>query len=214
MARLKCESCGHEFREWVEFCPGCSEPMPGYARPAGFWIRLGAYIIDTLVFIPIIILGFWNTLSLKSTGVLVAGSIPGFLYKPCMEAFFGATLGKMACGIKVINAQGNKLGLFYAYARAFPFLLSSAVALAGGLVLYSSPTFQSATSFAELGQTRSPTYWDAVNPLVTVLILIDCIFAGFMFRKRSLHDLLADSYVVYKEPQATVAANAEPDQVE
>lgn len=200
MARPKCEKCGYELREWVEFCPGCGEPMPGYARPAGFWIRLGAYIIDTLVFIPLMILGFWNTLSLKSMGVLIASSVPGFLYKPCMEAFFGATLGKMACGIKVINAQGKKLNLFYAYARAFPFLLSSSVALVSGLVLFSSPEFQSATSLAELGQARSPTFWDAVNPLVTVLILIDCIFAAFTFRKRALHDLLAESYVVYKEP--------------
>jgi len=43
----ECKSCGHEFREWVEFCPNCAEPMEGYSRPAGFWIRFGAQIIDT-----------------------------------------------------------------------------------------------------------------------------------------------------------------------
>ena len=71
MNAIKCKSCGQEFQEWVEFCPHCAEPMEGYSRPAGFWIRVGAQIVDTLVFIPIIILSYWNLFSLKSTAVLV-----------------------------------------------------------------------------------------------------------------------------------------------
>jgi uncharacterized RDD family membrane protein YckC len=200
MDTTKCEKCGQEVERWAEFCPHCGEPMPGYARPAGFWIRVGAYLVDMIVFLPIIILAFWNMLSLKSTVVLAASSVPGFLYKPCMESFFGATLGKMACGIKVINVQGKKLGLFYAYARAFPFLVAAGVALASRLVLFSSPQFQSATSFMEMSQARTHTFWDAVNPLVSVLILVDCLVVAFTPRKRALHDLLAESFCVYKEP--------------
>ena len=115
MEMPKCEKCGEIFDKWVEFCPSCAEPMPGYARPAGFWIRVGASIIDSLVFIPIAALGFWNTFSLKSTALLVVLSVPGFFYKPLMEAFCGATLGKMSCGIKVTDPKGKKLSLFYAY---------------------------------------------------------------------------------------------------
>ena len=65
MEPRKCKNCGQEFQEWVEFCSNCAEPMEGYSRPAGFWIRFGAYIIDTLIFIPIVGLGFWNTFSLR-----------------------------------------------------------------------------------------------------------------------------------------------------
>lgn len=54
MEAKPCAKCGGEFTEWVEFCPHCSEPVEGYARPAGFWIGVGAYLIDTLVFIPLI----------------------------------------------------------------------------------------------------------------------------------------------------------------
>jgi uncharacterized RDD family membrane protein YckC len=200
MDTTKCEKCGQEVGRWVEYCPHCGEPMAGYARPAGFWIRVGASIVDFLVFIPIMILGLWNTLSLKNPTVLVLSAVPGFLYKPCMESFFGATLGKMSCGIKVINAQGKKLGLFYAYARAFPFLLSAGVSLASGLVLFSSPQFQSATSLVEAIQARTETFWDVVKPLVSLLVLIDCLVVAFTPRKRALHDLLADSFCVYKEP--------------
>ena len=196
----KCEHCQLEFREWVEFCPGCGEPVPGYARPAGFWIRLGAYIIDALIFLPIAALGFWNTYSFKSTVLLVAMSVPGFLYKPWTESFLGATLGKMACGIKVINSQGQRLGLFYAYARAFPLLLAAGVGLASQLALYSAPGFESAKTLADMAQVKPSAYWQAVNLLVTVLILVDCIVVAFTPRKRALHDLLADSYCVHKEP--------------
>jgi uncharacterized RDD family membrane protein YckC len=195
-----CASCGQEFQEWVEYCPHCSEPVANYARPAGFWIRVGASIVDTLIFIPIMILAFWNTYSLKNTTVLVLISVPGFFYKPFMEAFFGASLGKMSCGIKVVDAQGKKLSLFCAYIRAFPFLMAAGVGLAAQAVLFSSPQFQAATSFVEIGQARPETFLNVVNPIVNLLILVDCVVVAFSFRKRALHDMLAESYCVYREP--------------
>ncbi len=198
----KCEKCGAAFDEWVEFCPNCSEPREGYSRPAGFWIRLGAYVIDCVIFIPLIALGVWNTISLKSTAILVLITVPGFFYKPLMEAFCGATLGKMSCGLRVIDPEGKKLSLFYAYTRAFPFLLGSALGLTSQLILLSSEQFQSATSMAEFSQPEAKVFVDAVGLLVNILILIDCVLAAFTFRKRALHDMLADSYCVYKEPKA------------
>jgi uncharacterized RDD family membrane protein YckC len=201
MDTRKCKSCGHEFQEWVEFCTNCSEPMEDYSRPAGFWIRVGANIIDGLIFIPIVILSIWNTYSLKSMAVLILISLPGLIYKPFMESFFGATLGKMACGIKVIDDNGKKLSLFGAYVRFFPFLISTGIALAGQLIVFSSPLFQSATSMMEIGQAQQANYLKIVGLIVSLLLLIECIFAGFTFRKRALHDMLAESYCVYKEPQ-------------
>jgi uncharacterized RDD family membrane protein YckC len=174
--------------------------MEGYSRPAGFWIRVGAYIIDSLIFIPIIILSVWNTWSLKSTTVLVLSSLPGFIYKPFMESFFGATLGKMSCKLKVIDDNGNKLSLFSAYIRFFPFLFSAGVALAGQLIIFSTPQFQSATSLMEIGQAQRGNYLDVVSYPANALILIDCIFVAFTFRKRALHDMMAESFCVYKEP--------------
>ena len=199
MDTRKCKSCGHEFQEWVEFCPNCSETMEDYSRPAGFWIRVGAYIIDGLVFIPIIILSYWNLFSLKSTAVLVLISLPGLIYKPFMESFFGATLGKMSCKIKVIDNNGKKLSLFSAYVRFFPFLMSAAVGLVGQFILFSSPQFQSATSMMELGQAQQGNFLAPISKIVGLLVLIECVFAAFTFRKRALHDMLAESFCVYKE---------------
>jgi uncharacterized RDD family membrane protein YckC len=200
MDTRKCKSCGQEFKEWVEFCSHCGEAMEGYSRPAGFWIRVGAYIIDSLIFIPIIILSVWNTWHLKSTVVLVLSSLPGLIYKPFMESFFGATLGKMSCKLKVIDDNGNKLSLFSAYIRFLPFLFSAGVTLAGQLIIFSSPQFQSATSMMELAEAQQGNYLDVVSYVATAFILIDCVLVAFTFRKRALHDMMAESFCVYKEP--------------
>ncbi len=200
MNARRCESCGEEFQEWVEFCPHCAEPVKGYSRPAGFWIRVCAQIVDTLLFIPIIILSYWNIFSLKSTTVLMLISLPALIYKPFMESFFGATLGKMSWKIKVIDDNGNKLSLFGAYVRYFPSLVSYGVNLAGQLILFSSEQFQSASSMLELSQAQKGNFLAPIGTVLGVLVLIECTFAAFTFRKRALHDMLAESYCVYKEP--------------
>jgi uncharacterized RDD family membrane protein YckC len=184
--------------------------MEDYSRPAGFWIRVGASIIDYLIFIPIVILSTWNIFSFKSTVMLVLISLPGFIYKPFMESFFGATLGKMSCKIKVIDDKGNKLSLFGAYARFFPFLLSAGIALAGQLIVFSSPQFQSAESWLEIGQAQQGNFLDPISKIVGLLVVIECIFAAFTFRKRALHDMLAESFCVYKEPKKLNSEPLEP----
>jgi len=202
MDTIKCTKCGQEFQEWVEFCSNCGQAMEGYSRPAGFWIRICASIIDSLVFIPIIILSRMNMFSLRSTAVLVLLSLPGLIYKPFMESYFGATLGKMSFKIKVIDSNGNRLSLLSAYIRFFPFFLSAAVSMTGQFILFSSPQFQSVTSSIELKEALQESFLTVISyPCYAfILIMIDCVFVAFTFRKRALHDMMAESFCVYKEP--------------
>ncbi len=202
MNSRRCKSCGQEFEKWVEFCPECAEPIENYSRPAGFWIRVGAHIIDFLVLIPIALLGIWNLFALKSIPLVILSTLVGLIYKPFMEAFFGATLGKMACGIKVIDDDGNKLSLLRAYIRYLPFLVASVIGLATQLILFSSPEFQAAETFTEISQVlqaREKGILDWIGTLVNFFLFIECVFAAFTYRKRALHDMLAKSFCVYKE---------------
>jgi uncharacterized RDD family membrane protein YckC len=174
--------------------------MENYSRPAGFWIRVGASIMDFLVFIPIVILGIWNGFTLKSTSLLILIHLPGLIYKPFMESYFGATLGKMSCGIKVIDDNCKKLSLLHAYIRFLPSFVSSTISLTSQLILFTSPEFKSVTSWIELGQAQQRGLLDAFGSIVALFIMVDCIFVAFTFRKRALHDMLAQSFCVYKEP--------------
>jgi len=184
----------------VEFCTKCAEPMENYSRPAGFWVRIGAAIIDYLIFMPILILAIWNGFKLKSTFLLILIHLLGLIYKPFMESYFGATLAKMSCGIKVIDDNCNKLSLLRAYIRFLPAFVSSAISLTNQLILFSSPEFESVTSWIELSQAQQGGLLDAFGTITGLFVMVDCIFVAFTFRKRALHDMMAQSFCVYKEP--------------
>ncbi len=102
---------------------------------AGFWIRVGAKIIDVIILYA---LGFVvSLLGLFMTGIpFSGGQIPmHFMASNILIAMiswviqiaypiyflgkYGATLGKMACGLKVVRPDGEKISYARACGRAF-----------------------------------------------------------------------------------------------
>ena len=103
----------------------------------GFWIRFGARMIDGLVLgVPLLIMFALLIPSiLKTQGdpanpaftALMAFGLTVFLvyfllvicYEVLMLKYRGATLGKMACGLKVVRADGTGLGWGVSFGRFF-----------------------------------------------------------------------------------------------
>ncbi len=128
--------CGQDNLPEARFCANCGsslvttieQPAPTVlprAEPAapevavayvGFWIRLAAAIIDLLVvaFISIIV---------------PFGIVLFWLYYWLFTGLKGQTLGKMAVGIKVVNAAGSVPGLGCAALREVLGKIVSAIAL-------------------------------------------------------------------------------------
>ena len=110
-------------------------PMQAYS---GFWRRVGAYLVDgIIVAIPTNLLS--AAVSAGSTGTLVgAGVSPGaslavtlintaiaVAYYSYFEGTRGQTVGKMALGIKVVDADnGELIGVPRAVGRYFAKILS------------------------------------------------------------------------------------------
>ena len=172
--------------------------ITNYPKPAGFWIRVVASIIDTAVFIPIIYISFLNFTSIKSFLVLIIIAIPGLIYKPFMESYYGATLGKMVLKLKVINERGEKLDLQSAYIRYIPFLLATVISFAGGYILFSLPEFKTVTNMVEIGQLQEQSSLKSVESVINLFILVNCVAVAFTYRKRAFHDMMARSFCVYK----------------
>lgn len=131
-----CISCGQSSAEHARFCQVCGSPIPvtvppapafqpaSYtvgARYAGFWIRLVAFIVDS-IFVTVLM------------GVAVMISGPGFflglvipwLYDALMlSSETQATLGKMALGITVTDMDGGRLTFGRATGRHFAKILSA-----------------------------------------------------------------------------------------
>ncbi len=166
-------------------------------RPAGFWIRFAALFIDGLVLVPTFILLFVDLLWWKSFLVVVLVNVPGLLYKPFMEAYKGATLGKMACGIKVVGDDGGNISLGKAYLRSLPNLAALCVSLVGYALLFANPNFQEATTIMDLISLRQPEELNAASFAVQFFVLADCLIVGLNVEKRAIHDFLAGSWCIY-----------------
>jgi uncharacterized RDD family membrane protein YckC len=141
---------------------------------AGFWRRLAAYFIDSIViiFAMNIFQGYLSTslgTSLRNTMdyetiVLAVSITTGFFSIPFSWAYFSgmessplqATIGKLAVGIYVTDLQGIRLTFGRATARYFAKVLSGAV------------------------------------------LMLGYIMAGFTEKRQALHDNLAGSLVLVK----------------
>lgn len=136
-------------------CPNCKpvffqkvkegiEPTPDMDY-AGFWIRFVAKLVDgILIGIPGWIIQF-GSMALVDTsnpdngGVVAVLMIVGwlvsfalqFVYFTWMHGKFGATVGKMACGLRVVTASGAKITYGMAAARFFAELVSAIILYIG-----------------------------------------------------------------------------------
>ena len=151
---MYCSQCGSENTSQARFCASCGtrldqgvpaqstapEPQQAAERQyAGFWIRFGAWIIDTIVvFVSMILVS--TVTSRISFGLpfdfVVLGFFSGFLlpwaYYVILTGLRGQTLGKMAVGISVIGPDGNPPGIAIAALREIVGKLASALVLALG----------------------------------------------------------------------------------
>lgn len=121
------------------------------ARPAGFWTRFGAYIVDRIVMA--LVCGFawenivgvmgWKIPQPPETVATVADIFAYFqsfgpalpyyvltifgcelIYETIFNGTFGATLGKMAVGARIVRLDGSRIGYGIAAARWFATRLS------------------------------------------------------------------------------------------
>lgn len=196
-----CNKCSGQVEDSTQYCPYCGTELSLCTKPAGFWIRVGAACIDGLIFIPIVVLSMENLYSIKSTFLLILFFLPGLAYKPLMESFYGATPGKMACGLSVVDMNGDKLSLTSAYIRYIPMGLSSLIGLLSQLVLFSSAGFESASTLSEMAQLRQVDPLQPIQSLLGLFVLVDCVVAAFTRRKRAIHDMMSGSFCIYKTGQ-------------
>jgi uncharacterized RDD family membrane protein YckC len=124
----------------------CVESFPpkGVTKPtyAGFWIRLGAYVLDYVILTVVLLLAiavaggvffvFVGSLHaaaqrIETFKVLVefAGYVFGFFYYVYfMRSPWQATPGKRVCGIYVTRADGSRINGWLALGRTFAYMLS------------------------------------------------------------------------------------------
>jgi uncharacterized RDD family membrane protein YckC len=114
---------------------------------AGVGIRFGARFVDGLVFLApfalvvfLLLPGMLRTAGGKApafNGAFLLGAL-GFslFYEVLMLRYWGATLGKMACGLKVVRPDGSSLGWGVSFGRYFMYnVVISAVPFVNWILL-------------------------------------------------------------------------------
>lgn len=174
---------------------------PRLYRFAGFWIRVGASIVDILVMIPLIGLSFYILLVLKSLPLIIITTIITAAYKPLMEYQYGATLGKMAVGVKVINEDGGLLTPNQAIIRYMPWLIGNIVNLLVLVEVFAAPGFEEVEGFMEYNMfvAQNPSTLTSISSAVGLLVLVSVIFLLFNKQKQALHDKWANTFCIYKD---------------
>lgn len=164
-----------------------------------FWRRLGAQLLDGLLTgMVLFAIDEYDLTHLKSYWLYLIIGLIGMLYKPLMEYMYGATLGKIAFGLKVVNANYGKISLQQAAIRNIFLITSSVAGLLLNYLVFASPAFAEATTFMEVAEVivQFPVItW--VNNLFGVLFFIDALVLIMDEKKRALHDKIAHTYVIY-----------------
>ena len=116
----------------------------GYVVYAGFWKRFAAYSIDgLLVGIVGAVIGMMlgitagigrhgpGAISADQASLQMLSLLLGVGYFSYMHAAYGATLGKMAVGIKVVRSDGEPISILRGIGRYFAWILSYIIVLIG-----------------------------------------------------------------------------------
>ena len=182
---MNCPHCGAGLEDNSRFCGACGQSVAAWparqASPApvafaGFWLRLAAYVIDS------ILLGFvlgnlllrplmgrpggipandpwflFNNTSPQVTALVLLFLMGNWVYFSLSESSrWRATLGKKLLGLEVVDLEGKRISFARASGRFFAKILSS------------------------------------------MTFLIGFLMAGFTQKKQALHDLIAGCLVIRK----------------
>ena len=141
------------------------------ARSGGFWIRVLAYIVDSIIiwvvyFIIALVIGFDmdammeqgdETAGMMGSAIGLLNVLIWFLYSVgFISSKLQATPGKLLVGVKVTDEQGQRVGVLRALGRELSKIISG------------------------------------------VILMIGYIMVAFTDRKRGLHDMIAGTLVAYR----------------
>ena len=132
-----CPTCGRVLESGGRFCGWCDNSPAAEVEYAGFWIRLGAYLIDGLV------LGLFGLLvGLATEDVSQANMLQivfGAIYMVGFWVADGATPGKKVFGLRVQMVNGDPIGIGAGVLRYIGYYISGLIFGIGFLMVAFTP---------------------------------------------------------------------------
>jgi uncharacterized RDD family membrane protein YckC len=173
-------------------------------RYAGFWPRLGAMVVDTVVMVPIIALSAWTWSGSRTVALLTEVPLACVfaLYNIYFVGRWGQTIGKMILGIKVVALDGNVAGYsrgFFRHAVDLAFSLATSALTLYALLSVTNHEFDLLAFNArlELLSTKTAAWTDILNWLLVGWTLSELVVLLLNDKRRAIHDYIAGTVVVH-----------------
>lgn len=172
----------------------------GDVQFAGFWRRLGAFILDSLIYgIPLFLL---KTALVGKDAITPLGQLVSAVVALIYTAYFltsgwQATPGKRIMSIYVISQRdGGRINMATAFLR---YLVLYGGNLLIEILAVCRPDSFALSSAAGVSTTLSPAY-NALLGLTCFYMFAIALMVGLMEQKTGLHDLVAKTRVIHGRP--------------
>lgn len=166
---------------------------------AKFGERLLAYIVDiAILFIPMgmsIYYGYGE----KNFNFLLGGSIITALYKPVMEGIYGATLGKMAAGIRMVDSDQNQIDFGTAFLKNGFHLINSAIGILTIVWLFTQSDFMEAENIMESIMVNENSPYQTIASIWYWVVVVSCFTMINSSKGQTLHDRIAKTFCIKDE---------------
>ena len=182
------------------------KPPPLPSSPyGGFWVRLGAFFIDGIIWSPVFALTLWmnNHFRLFQVYWWPFGAALGIFYWVYLVKRFGGTPGKLILGLRIAKVDGSPAGYKEAILRYFPDFIYSVLWFAALVIALSQ---MSDAEYASLPHRERLQHIKALKPgwaFAAQIMFQVWMWSEFVVlltnkKKRALHDFIAGTVVLRK----------------
>lgn len=169
---------------------------------AGFWHRLGAYGIDTLVLLPLIGLSLWLKQNFQPSQLyyIFPSVLFGLFFHVWLVQRYGGTPGKLALKMKIVRLDGSAVGYREAFVRhSVQFFLPSLVLVAKLIGMSDSnyiPLSFDAQGAKIVKLSNAYTWSQYGNFLLNIWIWSEFVVMLTNKKRRAFQDFMAGTVVV------------------
>ena len=172
---------------------------------AGFWQRLGSYIIDVLVLIPLIYLVYWGSEQTRLFQIyyFIPGVLFGLWFHVYLVKRYGGTPGKLLLKIRISKLDGSDVDykeVILRYSILFTLTLLTSIPMVvvtmgmSDAEYFSYDYIQRAAALTQ----KTPNWSSFTTIAMNVWIWSEFIVMLTNKKRRAIHDFIAGTVVINK----------------
>lgn len=165
---------------------------------ANFGNRLLASLVDFLITALPIVGSFYFGFMQKNLMLMLVCTLIAALYKPLMEGIYGATFGKMAVGIMMVDSNHEQIDLVQSFTKNGVYIISSVISVISAFWMFGQDSFLEAEGFMESTMAVQENPYQMLSSGWGLVALISCFAMLASDKKQTLHDRIANTFCIKK----------------